>query len=94
MGRRWIFPAWLLTGAIVCLTVVWDARALEVVAGLLLVGWGLLISTNYRGAADAMPSRFGFGPLWQETSRAMTRVIFGFFGLVGLLLVTGVLRSS
>ena len=85
--RRWIVTAWFATGAIVFVTIASDSAILHAFAGLLLVAWGLVMTTNYRGAADAFPTRFGIGPIWQETSRGMLRVSFGFFGLCGLLLL-------
>jgi hypothetical protein len=59
----------------------------EILAGLVLVAWGAAISLNVRGAAETFPRRMGIGPFWQETSRAQLRLTFGFFGLIGLLIL-------
>jgi hypothetical protein len=94
MRNRRIFVAWLLTGVLVLGLLASGVGAFWMIAGLLMLGWGLVVSTNYRGAAAAMPTRAGIGPFWQETSRGMIRLIFGFFALFGLgLLIAGVARS-
>ena len=60
-----------------------------------MLGWGLAVALNYCGAADAMPTRVGMGPIWQQTSRGMIRLIFAFFALWGLaILVAGVVRAT
>ncbi len=92
MPRHWIWTAWLATGTVLLLTMVSDSRALEIVAGVLLVGVGLVVSTNFRGAADAMSAPIG--PFRRETRPGLIRLIFAFFALVGVLLVSGVLESA
>lgn len=68
-----------------------DSGALKIAGGLLWVAWAVVLVANYRGAAEAMPTRWGLGPIWQEQSRGSLRLTYAVFGLVGLLLVyTGI----
>ena len=93
--RRLMFVSWLVTGLIVLVLVASGSGVAWVVAGVLLCGWGSAVATNYRGMADALPTRFGVGPLWQETSPGMIRLTFAFFALIGVLfLIAGVGRTA
>jgi hypothetical protein len=93
--RSFVFIAWLLTGLAVIVLVMTGAGTARVVAGVLLIAWGSAVATNYRGVADAMPTRMGVGPLWQDTSPAMIRLVFAFFALVGILfLISGVSSAA
>lgn len=58
-------------------------RPVWMITGAIPFLWGVVVATNYRGAADAMPTEHGFGPFRQTTSTAMIRLIFGFFILWG-----------
>jgi hypothetical protein len=92
--RNRIFLSWLLTGLIVFGCFVSGVGLLWVAAGLLIAAWGVAVAANYRGTADAMPTRTGFGPFWQETSRGMIRFIFSFFALWGVgLAVAGIIKT-
>jgi hypothetical protein len=54
---------------------------------------GLVVSTSYRGAADAMPTGTGIGPFWTESSRGMIRFTFAFFALWGLaVFIAGIVK--
>ena len=92
--KRGVFIGWLVSGAVVFVCFASGLGPLWIVAGLLITAWGVAVATNYRGAADAMPSRTGFGPFWQETSRGMIRFIFTFFALWGIgLAVAGIFKT-
>jgi hypothetical protein len=94
MGRL-IFMSWLATGLLVVALIASGSGAAWIVAGTLLCGWGWGVATNYRGVADALPTRFGIGGFWQETSRAMIRLTFAVFALIGALFVlAGAARSA
>jgi hypothetical protein len=56
---------------------------LWIVPGLIFMGWGLAVSLNWRGAADAMPQTTGIGRFTTTASPAMLRLVFGFFALFG-----------
>ncbi len=91
---RWVFRAWLASGAAAFACFASDIAELWLITGLVTVGWGLAVASNYRGAADAMPKRASIGPLWQETSRGMLRLVFAGFGLWGLgIFVWGTVRA-
>jgi hypothetical protein len=85
---------WLATWVVVLPMFVSGVGFFWMIAGGVVMGWGVAIATNYRGAADAMPKGFRLGPLEQHVSRGAMRRMFGFFGLWGaLLLVAGITRS-
>jgi hypothetical protein len=94
VARNRIFLGWLVTGLIVFGCFVSGVGLLWVVGGVLIATWGVAVAWNYRGMADAMPTRTGFGPFWQETSRGMIRLTFAFFTLWGVgLAVVGIVRT-
>lgn len=81
-----VFRAWTISGLIAFAC--WVASSavgfgLWIVPGLILLGWGLAVSTNWRGSADAMPKTTGVGPFTTTTSAPMLRLIFGGFAVFG-----------
>ena len=80
---RNVFIGWLACGGVAITT--WfasagmESRALWMVTGGIFFLWGVAVVTNYRGIADGMPTKWGVGPFWQETSTAFIRLIFAFF---------------
>jgi hypothetical protein len=93
--RRRVFISWLFTGIVIFLLFLTGSGLAWLVVGLLLLGWGLAVASNYRGIADAMPTRHGIGPFWQQTSPAMLRLMFAFFAVMGVLfLIEGIARAS
>jgi len=85
--RRWVFISWLASGFVIFVLFMTGSGIALTIAGLLLIGWGSAIATNYRGLANNMPTRVGVGPLWQETSPGMIRLTFAFFAVIGVLFV-------
>jgi hypothetical protein len=85
-GRK-VLGAWLVTGGLAIVALPTLGAVGAVVGGLILFAWGGAITTNYRGVAEAMPRRWGIGPIWQETSRGQVRLTFAFFGVIGLVLL-------
>jgi hypothetical protein len=79
-----VFLAWIATGAAIVLCVGSGAVILNAAAGLLLIGWGIVVATNYHGAADAMKA--GIPRLWRDTTRRSIRLGFAWFAFCGLLL--------
>ena len=83
-----MFRYWIISGLIALACWVGSSAVglwLWIVPGLIFLGWGLAISTNWRGSADAMPKTTGIGPFTTTTSSAMLRLIyagFAFFGAV------------
>jgi hypothetical protein len=75
----WVFGGWLIsTGAAVAVSGAGPVGRL--ITGLVFVCWGVLIGLNYRGLAEAMPSRM----FWTDVSVARHRLGFALFGIVGL----------
>ena len=62
--------AWQISGGIAVgfwfLAALMDTLALALVPGLILIGWGLAMATNWRGVADAMPTTSSIGPFSQN----------------------------
>jgi len=76
--------------------VLWIASAggpLSVVPGLIFLGWGSAVASNWRGAADAMPTTTGIGPFRQTLTPAFIRLIFGMFALFGALILSSGLAA-
>src|SRR5690242_6522081 len=80
---RLVVAAWIVSGLVVFVLFVWGSGLGLMLAGLIFFVWGVVMALNYKGLADAMPRRWRLGPFWQETSPAMTRLIFGFFAFWG-----------
>jgi hypothetical protein len=97
-GGNRIFRAWIVSGLIAFAC--WIAASavgfgIWIIPGLIFLGWGLAISTNWRGAADAMPKTSGIGPFTTTTSSAMLRLIFGGFALFGAgIVVAGIVALA
>ena len=86
MGRL-ILICWLATGLLVLALIASGSGVAWIIAGTLLCCWGWGVATNYRGVVGALPTRFGIGGFWQETSAAMIRLTFAFFAVIGALFV-------
>ncbi|MGZ3356353.1 MAG: hypothetical protein ACXVRK_03385 [Gaiellaceae bacterium] len=93
-----LFLYWMVSGLIAL--GFWAASSgrpsgLWIVTGLIFLGWGVPVATNWRGAADAMPKTTGFGPFRTTTSPAMLRLIFSGFALSGtVILIAGVVALA
>jgi hypothetical protein len=93
--RSPIYRAWIASGLVAFACFVASStvgRGLLVVTGLIILGWGLALATNWRGAADRMPKSSGIGRFQVTQSQAMVRLTFAFFALWGAgVFVAGVL---
>jgi hypothetical protein len=90
--ERLVFLAWILTGAAIIGLLNFDSGIQRAAAGLLLIGWGLVIATNFHGAADAMHA--GMPRLWRGTTRRSIRLGFAWFGFCGLVLFIAIVAQA
>jgi hypothetical protein len=68
---------------------------LWVVTGSVLLGWGLAVATNWRGAADAWPKTRGRGSFTTTVSTPVVQLLQGCFALFGAgLLIAGILTLA
>jgi len=87
-----IYRAWNISGGIAfgfwC-AAVFLSLALAIVPGLILLGWGVAVGANWRGAADAFPAMYRFPGVKVRT--LLVRRIFGLVAVTGVIfLIIGI----
>jgi hypothetical protein len=85
---------WLLCAGIGWVAVSNGGRVGLFVCGVILVVWGVGVAANVRGLATALPRRLGVGPFSVEYTVGMLRRGFGFFALVGTVVVLSALFGT
>lgn len=77
---------WVVIACLAFPAVTTGFAPLIAVAGLLMIGLGLFVATNYGGVATRLGNRrVGFGPFWQQQSPAYWR----FSGVVLVIIGAG-----
>lgn len=91
---RWWYLSFLIGFLFFALGAFEDRLGLWIVTGLIMLGWGVAVATNWRGMAEDWPKTTR-GPFSRSVDRPTVQLVHACLGLFGAgLLIVGVVNLA